>query len=220
MPRTSTRDHAGEARVTAAELAHVIVPLDGSDESGRAVPVARQLAALLGADLTFLGVATPGMDRGALQVLLEEAAVPVGGELTVAVVDGKDGVAPAIAAVGVQLPRHVVCMASHGRGRAAGLVGSVATGLAAAAREPLVVVGPEVPVGHYLAGRLVACVDGSMRSEAGLPTMAAWARSLRLAMTLVTVAEPIPAPVTPGAPYRRTHGPSMGAEDYVEGLVR
>ena len=119
-----------------------------------------------------------------------------------------------------QLPRHVVCMTSHGRGRSANLMGSVAADLAARSSDPLVLIGPQAPDDHRLAGRLVACVDGSTPSESVLPTAASWAAALGLGLSIVTVAEPVPDPVTPGAPYHRMHGPDIVAEDYIDRLVQ
>ena len=207
----------GVAPLRPVELAHVVVPLDGSDSAARAVPIARQLAALVGARLTVLAVSIPGEDHGSLQQHVEQTAARIDGDAVL--VEG-DEVPVAILTAARQLPHHVVCMTSHGRGRSASLVGSVAADLAARASEPLVLIGPQVPDDHRLAGRLVACVDGSAPSESVLPTAASWAAALALGLSIVTVAEPVPEPVTPGAPYHRMHGPEVVAEDYVGRLVQ
>jgi nucleotide-binding universal stress UspA family protein len=110
-------------------------------------------------------------------------------------------------------------MASHGRGRSAALLGSVASEVAASASGPMLVLGPDVPADHRLTGDVVACVDGSETSERVVPVAAAWASALGLGLAIVTVAEPVPQAVTPGASYRRSHGPSMDAEDYLGQLA-
>jgi nucleotide-binding universal stress UspA family protein len=66
--------------------------------------------------------------------------------------------------------------------------------------------------------RLVACVDGTPRSESGLTVATAWARALGMKLTLVTVAEPCPPPERIGAPWRRHHGPDEDADDYIRRL--
>lgn len=197
-------------------LVNVVVTLDGSERATAAVPVARQLAARLGAQLTLVAVSSAG-HHDALARHVEQVAGRAGGHPLV--VDGDD-VPTAIMAALSRLPGHVVCMASHGRGRSAGVVGSVATEIVARESDPLVLVGPYVPHDYRLAGRLLACVDGSGRSELVLPAAASWAGALALGLSVVTVAEPIPQPVTPGADYDRRHGPAGVPEAYVGGLVR
>lgn len=193
----------------------LVVPLDGSAEAERAVPVARQLADRLGGGLLLVTVVAPGHDRGSAAAAVETAAAQAGAASTV--VDGRD-VAAAI--LEVAAANAVVCMASHGRGRSAAMVGSVATAVVARSDNPVVIVGPRVPAGHRLAERVVACVDGSPPSETVVPTAASWASALGLRLSLVTVAEPIPPPLKPGAPYRRGHGPTIDADDYIARLVQ
>ena len=98
-------------------------------------------------------------------------------------------------------------------------MGSVAGEIATRVSAPLVVVGPRVPDDHLLTGRLVACVDGSPWSESVLPPAAAWAAALGLGLSIVTIAEPVPEPVSPGGSYHRRHGPDIAAEEYVGQLM-
>jgi hypothetical protein len=91
----------------------------------------------------------------------------------------------------VVLPRHVVCMASHGRGRSAALLGSVVADLAGMTAGALVLVGPHVPEDHRLGDNLVVCVDGSETDEAAVPAAASWAAAPGLDLSIVTVAEPV-----------------------------
>jgi nucleotide-binding universal stress UspA family protein len=68
-------------------------------------------------------------------------------------------------------------------------------------------------------GDLVACVDGGNESEGLLPVAAAWAHRLGTALTIVTVAEPSPPPLRPGASWHRHHGPDADAEKYMHQLA-
>jgi nucleotide-binding universal stress UspA family protein len=114
--------------------------------------------------------------------------------------------------------RAVACMASHGRGRSAALVGSVATEVVARGHDPLVIVGPhpdEHPGGH---GVMVA-VDDSPVSASLLPIGLGWAGLLDEPLTVTTVAEPVPPPVRPDHPTRRRFGPEGDVEAFLEGLV-
>lgn len=212
------RATAGEAIESARALlarSGLVVPLDGSADAERAIPLARQLAERLGGGLRLVTVVAPGHDRGAAAAAVAATAARAGAAWTV--LDGQD-VAAAI--LEVAAANAVVCMASHGRGRSAAVVGSVATAVVARSDNPVVLVGPGVPAGHRLAERVVACVDGSPSSETVVPTAANWASALGLRLSLVTVAEPIPPPLKPGAPYRRGHGPAIDADDYIARLVQ
>lgn len=197
------------------ELAGVVVTVDGSEHAVVAVPLARRLADRLGVPLTLVAVAGPG-HRDALELHVEGLVAETHGDALV--VDGDD-VADALLAATAELPPQVLCMASHGRGRSAALVGSVASHVARSGYVPLLLVGPHVLPDHALSGRVIACVDGSKHSEAVLQPAAAWASALGLGLSIVTVAEPVPEPVMPGATYHRSHGPSVRAEDYVRSLV-
>jgi nucleotide-binding universal stress UspA family protein len=208
-------EEAVESAPARLERHDLIVPLDGSTDARRAIPVARQLADRLGGRLTFVTVVAPGHDRGQATADVEAAAAQEGATCTV--VEGRDAAPAIVEAAGTS---SVVCMASHGRGRSAAVVGSVAVAVVASSEAPVVVVGPHVTRDHLLVERVVACIDGSPPSEAVLPSAAAWAGALGLALSLVTVAEPVPTPVTPGASYGRRHGPAGDADDYVARLVR
>jgi nucleotide-binding universal stress UspA family protein len=108
------------------------------------------------------------------------------------------------------------------------VLGSVAAAVVRRARQPIVAIGPTVaarpgtpagPGAPLAAGRLVACVDGSPSSETVLPVAASWAAALDLALTVLTVAEPIPEPMRPGSSWRRAIGPDGVPEDYVGRLA-
>jgi nucleotide-binding universal stress UspA family protein len=112
----------------------------------------------------------------------------------------------------------VAVMASHGRGRSAALVGSVATDVVARGHDPLVVVGPfiEEPL---LGSGVVACIDYRPSSVALLPIALRWSQLLDEPLTVITVAEPIPPPVRPG-PTRRRFGPGDDVGAFLDWLVQ
>jgi nucleotide-binding universal stress UspA family protein len=208
-----------------ARYDHVLVPLDGSDFSRAALPVARALAERFGATVQTVSAAD---DPGEEDALRRSALEAVGGDAArVHVVVGGDP-ATVIDRRCDELGACLVCMSTRGRGRIEALLGSVASAVVHRTREPIVAVGPRVgagpgaPVGApapLSAGPLTACVDGSAASESLLPVAAGWAVQLGLPLTVLTVAEPVPEPMRPGASWRRTIGPDGVPEDYVGRLA-
>ena len=206
---------------------HVLVPLDGSKFAAAALRTAQALAARFGAELHAVSVAEHDDE---VDVMGSEAAAALGpgaGPEQVHVVVGDDAAA-AIAATATDLGSALICMSTHGRGRIAGaVVGSVARSLLQAARQPIIAVGPfadrprpfgsEPPV-PLSVPRVVACVDGTPPSESLLPVAGRWADALGMSLTIVTVAEPSPAPVRPDAPWHRRHGPEEDADAYAARL--
>ena len=206
---------------------HVLVPLDGSQFAAAALRTAQALAARFGAELHAVSVAEHDDE---VDVLRREAAAALGpgaGPAQVHVVVGAEAAA-AIAATATDLGSALICMSTHGRGRIAGaVVGSVARSLLQAARQPIIAVGPfadrprpfgsEPPV-PLSVPRVVACVDGTPPSESLLPVAGRWADALGMSLTIVTVAEPSPAPVRPDAPWHRRHGPEEDADAYAARL--
>ena len=170
---------------------YITVPLDGSEESSRIVPLATRLADGLGAKLSLIGVIAPGNEIDTLELSLDEIAPSLTTEIVV--VRSAD-VPGSILATNARL-EGCLCMASHGRGRSAALMGSVSAKVAAQSRRPLMLVGPNVPSDHEFSGSVVACVDGSRPSEAVLPIALAWAAALGRSAAVVTVAEPTPEPI-------------------------
>jgi len=207
---------------------HVLVPLDGSDLARGAVPTAAALAERFGADVHAVSVVDDRDDTAAARLHASEAIGVPPDDDRIDVTMGGDPAA-AIARRADELGDCLVCLSSHGRGRLAGaVVGSVARAVLQATRRPVVVVGPalaepdpesEAPPPPLAVPRLVACVDGGTTSEAVLPVAGAWARTLGMALSIVTVAEPTPPPNRPGAPWHRLHGPAEDADAYVGRLA-
>ena len=68
------------------------------------------------------------------------------------------------------------------------------------------------------APHIVAYVDGSATSEQVLPMVGAWARPLGMAMTILTVVDDVPRPIS-GERQPSRYGPDGDAERYIEALV-
>lgn len=218
----------GEATGGALGYRHVLVPLDGSKFAAAALRTAQVLAARFQAELHAVSVAA---DDDEAEVVRNEAVAALGAGAGLAQVHVvlSDDAASAISATATDLGSTLICMSTHGRGRIAGaVVGSVARSLLQAAPDPIVVVGPfadrpspyvESPRPVPLSvPRLVACVDGTPASESLLPVAGTWADALGMSLTIVTVAEPSPAPVHPDAPWVRRHGPEEDADAYIARL--
>jgi nucleotide-binding universal stress UspA family protein len=214
--------------MTEPRYRHVLVPLDGSEFSAAAVPTARALAERFSAELHTLSVAASPADA---EKLGSEAAAAAGlspADERVAVVVGDDAAAE-IERRSAALDSCLVCMSTHGHGRFAGaVIGSVARSLLETTRQPIVAVGPLAdrpretvprPPAPLSVPRLAACVDGSAASETVVPIAVGWAAVLGMSVTILTVAEPIPPPVRPDVPWRRTHGPDEDADAYVRRLA-
>lgn len=196
----------------------VVVPLDGSPFSEKALSVARELAALFGATIHLAGFGLEPSHEDELRARLlsiadEQGGGPVWTGLTWDVVEGITDVAagdePAL-----------VCMASHARHGLSGVVlGSMASELLVSRDEPVIVVGPAFERGAGIAGGpVVVAVDGTPGSEDAVGLGVAWAGRLGTTTEIVTVAEPVPEPPF-GHHTHRHHGPGDDPAGYVERLA-
>ena len=109
--------------------------------------------------------------------------------VTSEVLMSSDSVASAVEELVVSEDGSIVVMASHGRGRSAALVGSVAEDLLQRVFGPIMLVGPSVAT-HDFTGPVVVSVDGSDESEAALPLAAAWAIELGVEPWIVNAIDP------------------------------
>lgn len=209
------------------EARHVLVPLDDSDFSLRALPTAQALATRLDAEVHAISVAAPH-DAPRLQARAEAALGAEPGDQRVRVVTAADP-AEAIAQRAADLRPSIVTMSTHGRGRLRGaLVGSVARSLLRRVPDPIVALGPRADDPGWIPRprgwprplsipRIVACVDGSPTSEQVLPVAARWATGLGMSLTIVTVTEDEPEPLRPGRTSRYSSHPD--ADAYIDALV-
>jgi nucleotide-binding universal stress UspA family protein len=216
--------------LTKVEVRHVLVPLDGSEFALQAMPTARTLADRFGANLHTVSVAGAEEDADRVRALAS-AALGAGARDDRAFVVANGEPAEVIARRAQELGSCVVCLTTHGRGRLSGaVVGSVARSVLQRSSEPMVALGPSADNPGWSprprswpeplsVPRIVACVDGSETSEQVLTLAAAWARSLSMSMTILTVIEDALAPIRP-EPQRSRYGTHGDAERYIDALVQ
>lgn len=171
---------------------HLIVPVDGSDASWRAVDVAVGLARRTDASIDVIEVVFDQADViEATTRLAERIEQHDTAGVTVAthVIMAAESVAEAISEQVEQHPEVTVVLASHGRGRSAALLGSVTQELLERIFGPVLVVGPRVHTADFT-GPIIATVDGSGASESVLPLAAAWGIELGTEPWIVEVADP------------------------------
>ena len=202
----------------------VFVPLDGSEFSARALPVAAALARRTGAALhlvvvfdpsTFLRLApgdaaTSGYDQGAVakfcgdtRAWVEEQAASLANTGLSARGELLEGtVVEALAERAAAVQADIVVMTTHGRSGLDRLwLGSIAGSFLSRSPAPVLLVrpsGPEAPTaGHELpTGTLLVPLDGSPFSETVLPRATAFATALSLAIELVMVVVPMSTPLS------------------------
>ena len=205
----------------------ILVPLDGSLFAEGALQTARQLAARFGATMHTVSVVVSGFESRERARAESAQALGTDPDDPRVQVEVDTDVARAVQRRARELDAWLICLATHGRGRGGTPIGSTAREIIERTGEPVVVTGPLVrhpdaadqtavpPLG---VDRFVVCVDGSPRSEQGIPVAAAWAHALGMKLSIVTVAEPCPPPERIGAPWRRRHGPNEDAEEYLRRL--
>lgn len=168
----------------------VLVPLDGSTESMRAIPVATALAGRFDADLRLIAAQLPGgMTRTDwLDDAVAEAHVKgAKGEAVWSL-----SVADAVGALADETNEPIVCMATHARTRLGhALFGSVAEDVVRALTIPAVLVGPKCRESWSPGGPLLVCLDGSDASDAIVPIAHEWAVALSAKVVLVHVFHPL-----------------------------
>jgi nucleotide-binding universal stress UspA family protein len=221
MARVDTMGDPAHAE-HACSVEAILVPLDGSAFAERALPVATQLAGRLDVDIHLFSVVKKPEEMAQREALLEAVRLPGHRMHRLVVVD--DDPAEAIHAALRRLTDAVCCMASHGRGRSAALVGSVVTELIARRHDPLVLVGPTIgaiapwvdPDGSRVG--IVTCVDDSPGLRWLLPAALGWCDLLGQSALLVTVAEPVPPPLD-DRPEQRRFGPPGDVDDFLEWLA-
>jgi nucleotide-binding universal stress UspA family protein len=169
----------------------ILVPLDGSPAAERALVPALELVSRTGVPLRLVSRALydekeqlaeylAGIsDRYAAVTDVETEVVDVE-SIPEAITDGME-------------PGTLVCMTSHGRGRTEALVGSITEAVLRTLRQPMLVVGPQIPEDSPLGGGwIVACLDGSDLAERCLEPAGTWSRSLGLPLWFVQVVPPRP----------------------------
>ncbi len=171
----------------------VIVPVEQTPQSERALPVAVALANAVGGRVELVTVDSPRTDttetewyQSCLAASLPEAVRGQG------VISRADAPVPdQLVEVGRRFPSSVICLATAGRGRVGELLeGSVAAGLVRQSTRPVLLVGPEAvaePPSELLVGSVVAALDGSEADADVLAAAGELAASLDEGVALVHV---------------------------------
>lgn len=183
----------------------IVVPLDGSPFSERALRPACSIAARLPDSRVLLVTCTPDdVDRSQHQLddraRLYSDVVEVETRLV-----GNGDPALAILAVVASEPDAMLCMATHGRGGIGSTVlGSVAKQVVCRSPQPLVLVGPQCRTALLPAerGRLLVCSDGSTLADSINPIAADWCERLQLEPWLAEVVPPDEYPEAAHRPAR------------------
>ena len=166
----------------------LVVPLDGSDLSLRAAPVASWFAERFNAEV--LAVTAPmtreGHDRAVLPAWLEElAADDRYPRLRASVADDDDPVS-AVSALVAKHPNSAVCMGTHSHcALTAAALGTVAERVVREVGVPVLLVGRDCVQTPLDQGPIVVCHDGSPAADAILAPARAWARGLNAPIVLM-----------------------------------
>lgn len=158
-------------------VTQLLVPLDGSDASTRALPVAAALGRRLGVPIAVIDLLPPLLPQHGEQAWVEEQVAELGPLVSrhevIVASDVVEGILEEAAAPGT-----VLCMASHGRsGVGEALLGSVTRAVVLRSPSPVVVVGPRsaAPVSF---DTLQVAYDGSADAASTLDAAADWAHRL------------------------------------------
>lgn len=140
----------------------IIVPLDGSEEATLATGPAYVLARRLGVPVRVLALSKAHEDPTEIHDALVAQLGPTGDlPRVIDVVPIRRSVAEDIRELAAQNASALIVMASHGHGRLAAVVGSVANDILAHAEQAVLLVGPASIPGRFRTdGPALVCVFG------------------------------------------------------------
>ncbi len=188
--------HTTDEKLDAIE--NVIVPLDGSDLSKLALPVAQALAHLYSATLH---VVYAGEEKLSPRETLEQLGIPAE-DIHGAVLDRVTGEpAAAILKVVRGLPSPLLVMCTHTGGHSTGeCIGSVAEAVLAEAPERVVLIAPEPRPEAFRIRRVLLAHDGTPTADVGTAPAADIARRAGAEVIAMHVAaRKAPHPEEPGS---------------------
>jgi nucleotide-binding universal stress UspA family protein len=167
----------------------VLVPLDGSLDAERVLPIAEGLAERFDADIVLVAAQLDGQvpsDR------IETAKASVHARRGRVEILHSVSVPDALRAVADDASDPILCMATHARaGLGRALFGSVAEDVVRGLEIPAVLVGPACSPRVRLEGPLLVCIDGSTESNVIVPIAREWALALETRVVLVHVFHPL-----------------------------
>ena len=197
------------------ELERLVVPLDGSEFSTRAIPAADIIARAAGTGISLLGIAADDEDASALSRHVHEARtlLSAGSDVAEEMIVGADPVSALLEIV--EDPGRELFLASHDRmPLSAAVLRSAGSRVIERARRPLFVVGPgaaEATGGPDV----VVALDGRHDSEPLLTAAGRWATLLDVSLRVVTVYEPVPPDIRDPGHFTRGHGPATDPDLYL-----
>ena len=195
-------------------LEKLVLPLDGSEFSTRAIPAADIIARAAGTGISLLGIAADDEDASALSRHVHEARtlLSAGSDVTEEMIVGADPVTALLEIV--DDPRRALFLASHDRmPPSAAVLRSVGSRVVERARRPLFVVGPAAKTGS--GPDVVVALDGRHDPEPLLSAAGRWATLLDVPLRVVTVYEPVPADIRDPGHFTRGHGPATDPDLYL-----
>lgn len=191
----------------------IVVPLNGTDRSERALPVAVHLARVTDAPLLLISVAYEPASEHPAPVGYHEHLMERYRDVDATSIVVTSGGSTASAIVAMCRPEDIVCMGVDYTGSVSEIfLGSVFFELVRTFHGPVVAVGPHATIPAD-ADRLLLCVDGLPRALRALDLVDAFGDPLRLTPFLVQAVEADPEP-TPG--WRR---PDVVETAYLQGVT-
>jgi nucleotide-binding universal stress UspA family protein len=178
----------------------LLVPLDGTDDSLRALPVAARLASSVDADVVLVTAALPGSPQVPSEAWLQKVAAEVGPRGARTEIVPSLEVSDALGALAAGELDPVVCMATHARARfGRAWFGSVAETVLRDLPYPIILVGPRCDLRWRLRGPIVAALDGSSAALEALGIAVDWDHTLGVGVSAVHVAHPLDTGLGPDA---------------------
>ncbi len=189
---------------------HILVPTDFSQASNLALDVAKQIAAVLSAEIHLLHVRILLEDphvleegQRQLERLLTRADQKTREVLSTEMASHAEAVihphlvrgltAPeSIIQAGLDIGCDLIVMGTHGRhGLKRFFLGSVAEQVVRTAPVPVMTIRPDMPPGKLEGGQILVPYDFSEPARAILPAIADWAHALKASIRLLHIVEPI-----------------------------